>query len=67
MCRDKKDQALLIPTINPMKVHFDSEKERRDFIDWAEGRNVNVPENMKEVREGVKRAGDLRKRGDCSV
>ncbi|WP_177195628.1 hypothetical protein [Salibacterium qingdaonense] len=53
-----------IPTIKPMKVNFDSEEERQNFIDWAEGKNKKEPENIEEVRQGVKKAREMRKRGN---
>jgi hypothetical protein len=51
------------PTMKPMEVSFKNDRELEKFLNWAESKEKNNSPNMKKVREGVKRAREMRKNG----
>lgn len=51
------------PSMEPVTLEFESEKEARDFVNWAESEEKDNSPDMQRVKDMIARAREMRRTG----
>lgn len=51
------------PSMEPVVLEFDSEKEARDFVNWAESEEKDNSSDMQRIKDMIARVREMRNTG----
>ncbi len=51
------------PSMEPVVLEFESEKEAREFVNWAESEEKDTSPDMQRVKDRIAKAREMRRTG----